>query len=321
MATPSSILGIEIGGTKLQLGVADAASGRLLDVQRAAICRSKGARGVLDQIARAAPPLIERHRVGAIGIGFGGPVDGAGRRAITSHQVTGWDDFPLADWCQHELGCDAVVGNDCNAAALAEARQGAGRGLRRVFYVTVGTGIGGGLVIDGRIDGQERPAVAEIGHLRPGLQAVSPHATVESLASGLAIEQETRRRMAAPGEADARSINDLQRRCEHDPARLTTQLVAQAAKEDNLLAAALFERATEALGWAIAQMVTLVAPQRVVVGGGVSLMGDWLFERVRGHARRFVFPPLLEAWDLVPAELGELVVIHGAVELARELRV
>ena len=120
MDTPCSILGIEIGGTKLQLGVTDTAAGQLVHIERLAICRADGARGVLDQIARAAPPLIARHRVRSIGIGFGGPVDGAGRRAITSHQVAGWDDFPLADWCQSELGCAAIVGNDCNLAALAE---------------------------------------------------------------------------------------------------------------------------------------------------------------------------------------------------------
>ena len=189
-----------------------------------------------------------------------------------------------------------------------------------MFYVTVGTGIGGGLVIDGRIDGQERPAIAEIGHLRPGLQAVSPQQTVESLASGLGIEQAAQRQWAQAEAADSGPVDDLRRRCGHDPARLTTQLIAQAAGEGNPWATELLERAAEALGWAIAQTITLVAPQRVVLGGGVSLIGDWLLERVRGHARRFVFPPLRDTWDLVPAELGELVVVHGAVELAKSIQ-
>jgi glucokinase len=320
METAGRVWGIEIGGTKLQLGVADGSTGELLHSERYSIQRSAGAEGILAQIAQAAGPLRNRFGPRAIGIGFGGPVDGDGQRVITSHQVAGWDGFPLADWCQQTLGCPAVVGNDCNVAALAEARRGAGRGLRRVFYVTVGTGIGGGLVVDGQIDGQERPAVAEIGHLRPGLQAVSPEATVESRASGLGIEQEARRRLeaGAPGASNDHGAKDLLHRCQGDPSQLTTRQIAQAAGEGNPLATELFAQAAELLGWAIAQTITLVAPQRIVLGGGVSLIGqDWR-QDVWRHAQRFVFPPLVGSCDLVPAQLGEMVVLYGAIELARD---
>jgi glucokinase len=185
-----------------------------------------------------------------------------------------------------------------------------------VFYVTVGTGIGGGLVLDGRIDGQGRPAVAEIGHLRPGLQADSPLATVESLASGLAIERAARQELTTSAEG-GRERQDLWDRCQGDPDRLTTRLVAEAASAGNQLAVGLLERAAEILGWAIAQSITLIAPERVVIGGGVSLIGESFLQRVRQNVSRFVFPPLADACSLVPAELGELVVVYGAVELAR----
>ena len=321
MRTPKRILGIEIGGTKLQLGVAEASGGCLIHVAREAIDRAAGSQGILAQIARIAPPLRERFDVERIGVGFGGPVDILAGRAITSHQIVGWDDFPLADWCQREIGCPAVIGNDCNVAALAEARRGAGRGLRRMFYVTVGTGIGGGMVIDGRIDGAERPAIAEIGHLRPGLSSDSPEATVESRASGLAIEHAVRERMAEafsdPGQREAQA--ELRRRYPEDGSGLTTRIVAEAATEGNWLAVELLEQAAEALGWAIAQIETITAPQRVVIGGGVSLIGDVWLDRVRWHRKRFVFPPLADQCDLVPAELGELAVVHGAIELARDV--
>jgi glucokinase len=316
MEAANHILGVEIGGTKLQLGVADGQTGELIHTQRDSIDRAAGAEGILAQIARIAPRLRERFGLRAVGIGFGGPVDIRAQRVITSHQVAGWDDFPLIQWCQQTLECPAVFDNDCNVAAFAEARRGAGRGLRRVFYVTVGTGIGGGLVVDGRIDGQQRPAVAEIGHLRPGLQAITPQATVESLASGLAIERAARQRLAATGENSSDQI-DLCQRCQGDLDQLTTRQIAAAAQAGNALAAGLIEQAAEVLGWAIAQTITLTAPDRVVLGGGVSLIGASFLQRVRQSVRQFVFPPLADACDLVPAELGELVVVYGAVELAR----
>ena len=144
------LLGIEIGGTKLQLGVG-AGDGVLVDLVRLDVDQSQGADGILRQIAGAGRELIAKYGVTAAGFGFGGPVDTVRGVAVKSHHVHGWDAFPLADWCQRELGITAVIENDCDAAALAEARYGAGRGANPVFYVTVGTGIGGGLVVDGRI--------------------------------------------------------------------------------------------------------------------------------------------------------------------------
>ena len=115
---------------------------------------------------------------------LGGPVDAEHGRVIKSHQIEGWDGYPLAEWVQATLNLPAAVANDCDAAAIAEARFGAGQGRHVVFYVTVGSGIGGGLVLDGQIYRGSGPAAAEIGHLRPGLHADRPDETVESIASG-----------------------------------------------------------------------------------------------------------------------------------------
>ena len=180
-------IGIEIGGTKLQLGVGRGDGSSLAALERFTVEPQRGAAGILRQIESAAPALIQRYGVGAIGCGFGGPVDVVAGRTIKSHQIEGWDDFPLKSWLEQSLGLPAAVGNDCDVAALAEARYGAGRGKRVVFYVTVGTGIGGGLVIDGDIFYGGGPAAAEIGHMRPGLHAQSADETVESIASGWGI--------------------------------------------------------------------------------------------------------------------------------------
>src|SRR4029079_2927449 len=110
-------------------------------------------------------------------------------RTITSHQIAGWNDFPLVEWCTNALRLPCTIGNDADLAALAEAKFGAGRSCDPVFYVTVGTGIGGGFVRGGKLYHGHGPAAAEIGHLRPGPTAVEPHETVESIASGLALER------------------------------------------------------------------------------------------------------------------------------------
>ena len=180
-------LGIEIGGTKLQLGVGGGRDAQLAALVRHEVDPQRGAVGILEEIERSATALIQKHPIERIGIGFGGPCDGALGITTKSHQVAGWEGVPLASWCRESLGKPAVIGNDCDVAALAEARLGAGRGAGSLLYVTVGTGIGGGLVVGGQLFGAGRPAIAEIGHLRPGLLADRSDMTVESLAAGPGI--------------------------------------------------------------------------------------------------------------------------------------
>lgn len=339
-------LGIEIGGTKLQLGVGDGSDCELAALVRLDVNPRRGAAGILEQIENSASGLIQKHGVQRIGVGFGGPVDSAVGVTTKSHQVAGWESFPLGAWCRESLGKPAVLGNDCDSAALAEARYGAGRDAASVFYVTVGTGIGGGLVVNGQLHGRGRPAASEIGHLRPGLNADRPEMTVESLASGPAIaaaawarmsgqvstplqtiraplehpnRQQVRERLAEMKDVEQEFIADLAQRCGSDPERLTAKLVAQAATEGNEIARQVLDHACQAMGWGIAQVITLVAPEVVVIGGGVSLIGEqFFFMPVRAEVARYVFPPLAGSYRIVPAALGELAVVHGAIALAAD---
>jgi glucokinase len=339
-------LGIEIGGTKLQLGVGDGIRAELAGMERRAVDPRRGAAGILEQIEAVGIGLAQRHKLKRIGIGFGGPIDAQTGRVTKSHQIDGWEGFALRDWCRNTFGLPTTVGNDCDAAALAEARFGAGRGARTVFYVTVGTGVGGGLVIDGKLHGSGRPAVAEIGHLRPGLHEDHPEATVESIASGWGIASRARlrlsgeiarsiehvrpllvktakvqrpQRLADAELADAEYKTDLLQRAGDDPENLTAKMVAQAASDGNEIAREVLGHACQTLGWAIAQTITLVAPEVIVVGGGVALIGEqWFLSPVRDEVARYVFPPLLNSYRIVPAELGELAVVHGAIALATD---
>lgn len=329
-------LGIEIGGTKLQLGVGTGEGPPLIALERRTVERTRGANAIREQILEAGRQLFDKYPIERIGYGFGGPVNSATGRVITSHQVEGWTEFPIVDWTREAFGVPVRLGNDCDVAALAEATYGAGRGHGTVFYITVGTGIGGGLVIDGHSQGGGRLAIAEIGHLRPGPLADDPHATVESLAAGPGIEAaaralvtgQARHPLIAAGAFASEDIDvdwsaaendtdDLLCRCLGNVENLTAKQIAQAAAHGNQMANAALHQAHVALGWGIAQMVTLLSPHVVVIGGGVSLMGEELFfEPLRRQVRRFVFPPLADSVRLVPAELDEEVVVHGAIALA-----
>ncbi len=335
-------LGIEIGGTKLQLGVGSGHGPPLIALERRVIDRSRGAAGIREQILEAGRKLFSEHPIQRIGYGFGGPVNSVTGRVITSHQVSGWDDFPLVDWTREAFGVPVQLGNDCDVAALAEATCGAGRGVRTVFYITVGTGIGGGLVIDGQSQGAGRLAIAEIGHLRPGSLADDPHQTVESLAAGPAIEaaarailrgderhsliragafhaSDTQVKWPFPGgnEAAEDDTTDLLARCFGDVEQLSAKMVGQAAAAGNRIALAALHQMHVTLGWAIAQMITVLSPHVVVIGGGVSLMGERLFfEPLREQVRCYVFPPLADSINILPAELDEEVVVFGAIALA-----
>jgi glucokinase len=266
---------------------------------------------------------------------------------IKSHQIDGWEDVELAKWCRERLGVPTRLQNDCDVAALAEARFGAGRNERVVFYVTVGTGVGGGLVVDRRLFHGAGPSVAEIGHLRPGLHSDHADDTVESVASGWGISAEAQSRIADPDtqpliplearrsarqpaalrkrliaaeDAQEEYAADLRSRCDDKLDQLTAKMVAQAAADGNEIAREVLAHACRALGWAIGQMITLVSPGVVVVGGGVSLIEAPLFLLpLRAEVDRYVFPPLLKTFEIVPAALGELAVVHGALAAAAEL--
>jgi glucokinase len=292
MTMTPMFLGIEIGGTKLQLGVGPG-DGTLAGLWRGGVDVAAGGDGIRRQIVAAVPELLtsaglDRSQVKAVGFGFGGPVDDATRGVLKSHQVGGWDGFPLASWAEDALGLPTALGNDADCAALAEALFGAGKGLSPVFYVTIGSGIGGGLVINGEVYRGTGKGAAEIGHLR--MMTPDGPKPLELVASGWAIDRAAGR----PGRE-----------------------VADAAAAGDPAAHAVLDRASDYLAEALCHVIALVCPRRIVIGGGVSLMGDVLFDPLQRKVAERVFRPFADCHDIVPAALGEGVVVHGALALAR----
>jgi glucokinase len=318
-------LGIEIGGTKLQLGVGPG-DGTLAGLWRGTVDPEAGGEGIRRQITAAVPELlvrsgVERSHLRSVGIGFGGPVDDATRTVITSHQIKGWDGFPLADWIGEITGLQAALGNDADVAGLAEALFGAGKGLSPIFYITIGSGIGGGLIINGEVYRGCGRGAAEIGHLRMAgediwLGAEFSDCHLEKLASGWAIE-----RTAKSGLEDFFTHADREEflaLAGAPPNHITARHVAQAAQRGNALAAGIMRDMRRYLADALCQVITLLCPRRIVIGGGVSLMGEQLlFEPLRKLVAERVFAPFAGYYDIVPAALSEEVVVHGALALAR----
>ena len=198
--------------------------------------------------------------------------------------------------CSSDL-LPAVLGNDADVAGLAEALFGAGKGLSPVFYVTIGSGIGGGLIVNGEIYRGVGRGAAEIGHLRVDYGGDDRPVPLELVASGWAIG----RRMS-----------------ERYLAELTAQDAAECARAGDPESQRILNVAWDYLADAICHVIALLGPRRIVIGGGVSLMGeDVLFEPLRRLVAERCFKPFAGCYDIVPASLGEDVVIHGALALAR----
>lgn len=290
-------LGIEIGGTKLQLGLGRG-EGIIAALWRGAVEAAAGGEGIRRQIVAAIPELlhragIDRERLTGIGVGFGGPTDDGTQSVIKSHHIAGWDGYPLAAWLTELTGLPTVICNDADVACLAESQIGAGKGASPVFYMTIGTGIGGGLCIDGQMyRGCGRGAV-EVGHL-----IIDGRGILESFSAGWGIAARGSAAMGRPQ---------------------TGKEVAEAARAGDVAARRVIDDAIGALADAIQQVVKLLCPRRIVIGGGVSLMGeDMFFAPLRRLVMEREFPPFRGLTEIVPAALGEEVVVHGALLLARQ---
>src|SRR6185503_4160020 len=186
--TRKTFIGVEIGGTKLQVVVGDE-SAAILERERRVVDRAKKSRGIRQQLEGALEGLLARCKPSAIGVGFGGPVDWRNGRIARSHHVEGWSGFGLSDWLHSLARVPVRVDNDANVAALGEASRGAGTGFDPVFYVTLGSGVGGGLVVEGAIYHGAKPGESELGHVRLDRDGT----IVEDRCSGWAVDAKIRR--------------------------------------------------------------------------------------------------------------------------------
>jgi glucokinase len=285
------------------LGTAD---GKVLRARRCSVPDGADAGEIRRLLADLAAETLGGEKVERVGIGFGGPVDVETGQVVRSFHVAGWDGFDLRAWAENTLALPCVIENDTNCGALAEATVGAGAGAAVVVYTNIGTGIGGGLVIDGRL--YSRPLGGmEIGHTKLWDRAAGEYCIVEHLCSGWSIA-----RMARQRAAEGRMPRVLEL-AGGKPEAIAARHVGSAAGEGDGPAVELVRQVAGDFAVALCNVITLLAPDRVIVGGGVALMGEVFFGPLRQAVAERIFEPYAGGYEILPAALGEDVVLIGAL--------
>ncbi|RAJ94261.1 glucokinase [Larkinella arboricola] len=296
-------LGIEIGGTKLQLVTGEGTSIR--QHFRYPVDKAHGADGILQQIDDAIRQITEP--IETVGVGFGGPVDTQTGQIATSHQIAGWSGFNLTAWLHQRTAAPQVrVENDANVAALGEALHGAGRPFRQVFYITLGSGVGGGMVIDGSIYHGVPPGETEIGHIRLDKSGK----TVESVCSGWAVDQEIRRSIA-----DLSHDSILKQRVGSATSG-EARFLREAFDQGDATARQIIGRIADDLAFGLSHVVHLLHPDVIVLGGGLSLTGEPLRAAVEARLPHYIMGAFQPGPAVRLAELGENAVPIGALNLS-----
>jgi len=286
------VLAIDIGGTKFTLAAFD--GDRMVRSESRPTDKEGGRDWMLAQIAGMVAEWRREFRFERCGIGFGGPVNFAGQRVALSTHVGGWRDFHLSAHLAGLLGVPVVMDNDANVGALGEALYGAGRGFSPLFYMTLSTGIGGGIFSDGKIGGGGKiwrgadSYGGEIGHLtiRPGGPEClcGAFGCYERMCCGLWLERD-----------HGKPAKELMR----DPEFVRRYVVD--------------------LALGLKACIMLLNPARIVIGGGIAKAGEALFGPLRAELRRAITSWSAARIDVVPAALGDASVLYGALALVQDL--
>jgi len=293
---------VDIGGTKVAAGLVDANGEIFAHVREPMISNSSaeaGLNSVFSAIARVIPPDIE---VGGIGICAPGPLDPESGVILNPPNVPCWRNFPLAESVQRRYFAPVKVDNDANAAALAETRWGAARGYRNVFYATIGTGIGTGIVFDGKIYHGRTGSAGEGGHVSIDYQGpicrCGKPGCIEILASGTAIAQRARQELAAGATS---AMLELAR---GDLAAFTGEIVGKAAESGDALAIRILSEATEMLALWLSNIVDLFDPDVIVIGGGAAALYRPFFAKLHERISQLTVNPHANEVPIVSARYG-----------------
>lgn len=311
-------LGIDLGGTKIITALVSD-EGKILGRDYRETRASAGLTAVVTRMTDAATKVMEAgdvspDQISAMGIAAPGPIDVGAGLITAPPNLPGWRDVPLARLMEDGLGIPTHLDNDANAAALAEHRFGAGQRTRHMVYVTASTGIGGGLIVNGELVRGATGAAGEIGHVtilpKGPLCGCGNRGCLEALASGTAIAREARERVSRG------AVTVIGELAQGDLDRIDAKLVAEAAAQGDVEARQILDEAMDYLGVGMANLANLLNPELIVIGGGLTKMGERLFEPVRRVIDRRAFRSSAEAVRVVPAQLGDDVGVLGAAAVA-----
>ena len=316
-----SILGVDIGGTKVAVGLVDH-DGKILTQGRKPMVATGTAEAALAAVTSAidymASSAAPDGGFRGIGICAPGPLDPKTGVVLNPPNLPCWRNFPLAEQIVAKYGIPVKVDNDANAAALAETRWGAARGFRYVFYTTIGTGIGTGIVLDGRIYHGNTGSAGEGGHVsidyRGPLCTCGKRGCIEILASGRAIGARARARLAAEP-ARHSAILEL---AKGDVAAVTSEFVGQAYKAGDALAREILLDTVEVLTPWFGNIIDLFDPDVLVVGGGVAAMLQPFFDEIKRRLPAWCLNPRASDIPLVMAHYGADAGIAGGAALCAE---
>jgi glucokinase len=307
-----AVLALDIGGTKLAAGVVDE-SGRVHSFLVAPTEAERGPRTVLPRLFDLGRQAVTDSglawaEVGAVGIGCGGPLDAARGVLIAPLHLPGWQDVPVTAIAEDAFERPAVLENDATAAAAGEHRYGAGTGARNMVYLTISTGVGGGVVVDGRLY-RGAGNGAELGHVtvdwrgRP-CRGCGRLGCLEAYVSGTSIAERAREAVAQNGDSSLASLEEP-----------TAEDVAAAARAGDELAREVWDETVAALACGLTSIVNVFEPELVVLGGGVTRAGEQLLGPVRDWVRANAMEPAGRSADIVASALGERVGVVGAAAI------
>ncbi len=311
------IIGLDVGGTKISLIIATDA-GRILVKTVIPTEVERGPEHTIKKIIAEIKGLLKEvkiklQEVKGIGIGVPGSLDPIKGTILGSPNMPGWSGISLKDILNSEFGLPVILDNDANTAALGEKLFGAGRDIDSLFYFTVSTGIGGGFIINGKIHHGASFNAAEVGHmviLPDGPKCnCGKRGCLEALASGTAVARSAREKVKNNPSSLIMKLVD------NDVELITARIVAEAAKEGDELAKQIYQEAGTFLGIGVANVLNLINPQMVVIGGGLSYSGSILFEPMRERARQEAFGRTYQVCQIVPSKLGNTAGCLGAVGL------
>jgi glucokinase len=314
------VLGIDLGGTKILTAVANA-QGEMQSRDHSITPSQEGQPAVVKSILESVNRALDQAHISAtdltaVGLGAPGLSNPETGILFTSPNLPGWKDVPLRDMIEKELGKKAFLINDANAAAIGELHFGAGRGARNFIYITVSTGIGGGIIIDGRIYTGSAGMAGELGHMV--IDDEGPPCNCgnrgcwETLASGTALAREARRSI------NEGAVTLILEYADGDIEKINAEAIHRAAQAGDNLAIELIARGAYYLGVGLANLINIFNPEVIVIGGGLSNIGDMLLKPAFEEAGRRAFKQAYHKVRFARAELGRNSGVLGAAAFALE---
>ena len=313
----SHVVGVDIGGTKLATVVADK-DGNILQKVRKPTESDRGPGHAVQLLLEMVTEVLDlarlrREDISGIGVSCGGPLDTKTGIIYSPPNLPGWDALPLKEMIESEFHIPTIIENDANASALAEARFGGGRGYDYVLYMTMSTGIGGGIVANGEIYHGANDSAGEVGHqiLLPDgpLCGCGQYGCLEALCSGPAIARRAQEAIIDQPHTRILAYSDGQ----IDAVR--SEHVLQAARDGDALAIVLVEETAYYMGWGIANLVNILNPQIVLLGTIAVAAGDLLLDPIRRTVTEMAMQRPLETVKIMPAELGDSIGDLAAISL------